>query len=66
MIMKDDIKLEVLTEQVVLLMQQIQRISETVIEMKAQSEEAHDAANIGDLSVTSNLHSLQDKRRHLN
>ena len=66
MIMKDDIKLEVLTEQVVLLMQQIQRISETVIEMKAQSGDAHDATNIGDLSVTSNLNSLQDKRRHLN
>ena len=66
MIMRDDIKLEVLTEQVVLLMQQIQRISETVIEMKAQSGQAHGTADIGDLSVTSNLNSLQDKRRHLN
>ena len=66
MTMRDDTKLEVLTEQVVLLMQQIQRISETVIEMKAQSGLAHDTADIGDLSVTSNVHSSQFKRRHLN
>jgi hypothetical protein len=66
MTMRDDTKLEVLTEQVVLLMQQIQRISETVIEMKAQSGLAHDTAGIGDLSATSNVYSLQDKRRHLN
>ena len=64
--MTDETKLGVLTEQVVLLMQQIQRISKTVIEMKAQSGDAHDATNIGDLSVTSNVHSLQFKRRHLN
>jgi hypothetical protein len=64
--MRNDIKLEVLTEQVVLLMQQIQRISETVIEMKAQSGHAHEPTDPGDLSVASNVHSLQHKRHHLN
>ena len=64
--MRDDIKLEVLTEQVVLMMQQIQRISETIIEMRAQPRQALKSKDLGDLSVTANVHLLQDKRRLLN
>jgi hypothetical protein len=64
--MRDDIKLEVLTEQVVLMMQQIQRISETIIEMRAQPRQALKSKDLGDVRVTANVHLLQDKRRLLN
>ena len=60
--MRDDTKLEILTEQIVLMMQQIQRISETIIEMRAQPMQAHQSTGISDMQVTSNVHSLQEKR----